>query len=223
MVAAKPLASSELERLSAALASEALPEAMPLDAVQGAFYAMASGPAAFPPLDRWLSWLIGGNAGWQDDAQRIDVESLLQRFAAASAREIIEEEDPLPVILFDDDSGKPDHATWCHGYLDGVDQCEPSWRSFSDDDAVDELLLPIEVLALGRAAESTPIEGIDDVATFARGARQDLAAILLDIRQYWFDLRTSRVPVRREAPRVGRNDRCPCGSGRKFKQCHGAA
>jgi preprotein translocase subunit SecA len=21
---------------------------------------------------------------------------------------------------------------------------------------------------------------------------------------------------------VGRNDRCPCGSGKKFKQCHGA-
>ena len=25
------------------------------------------------------------------------------------------------------------------------------------------------------------------------------------------------------APKVGRNDPCPCGSGRKFKQCHGAA
>jgi uncharacterized protein len=28
--------------------------------------------------------------------------------------------------------------------------------------------------------------------------------------------------VRREAPKVGRNDPCPCGSGKKFKQCHGA-
>jgi preprotein translocase subunit SecA len=25
----------------------------------------------------------------------------------------------------------------------------------------------------------------------------------------------------REAPKVGRNDPCPCGSGKKFKQCHG--
>jgi hypothetical protein len=23
-------------------------------------------------------------------------------------------------------------------------------------------------------------------------------------------------------PKVGRNDPCPCGSGRKFKKCHGA-
>ena len=29
--------------------------------------------------------------------------------------------------------------------------------------------------------------------------------------------------LRRDAPKVGRNDPCPCGSGRKFKQCHGAA
>ncbi|MOA64703.1 hypothetical protein D3C78_1908390 [compost metagenome] len=27
-------------------------------------------------------------------------------------------------------------------------------------------------------------------------------------------------PVKREE-RVGRNDACPCGSGKKYKQCHG--
>jgi len=29
-------------------------------------------------------------------------------------------------------------------------------------------------------------------------------------------------PMRREEPKVGRNDVCPCGSGKKFKKCHGA-
>ncbi len=29
-------------------------------------------------------------------------------------------------------------------------------------------------------------------------------------------------PIRREAPKVGRNDPCPCGSGRKYKKCCGA-
>jgi preprotein translocase subunit SecA len=32
----------------------------------------------------------------------------------------------------------------------------------------------------------------------------------------------SVAPVKREAPKVGRNDLCPCGSGEKFKKCHGA-
>ncbi len=29
------------------------------------------------------------------------------------------------------------------------------------------------------------------------------------------------VPVRRDMPKVGRNEPCPCGSGKKFKQCCG--
>ena len=29
------------------------------------------------------------------------------------------------------------------------------------------------------------------------------------------------VTIRRETPKVGRNDPCPCGSGKKYKQCHG--
>ena len=31
-----------------------------------------------------------------------------------------------------------------------------------------------------------------------------------------------REPVKRDEPKVGRNDPCPCGSGRKYKKCHGA-
>jgi preprotein translocase subunit SecA len=27
----------------------------------------------------------------------------------------------------------------------------------------------------------------------------------------------------RQGPRVGRNDPCPCGSGKKYKKCHGSA
>jgi preprotein translocase subunit SecA len=29
--------------------------------------------------------------------------------------------------------------------------------------------------------------------------------------------------VKREEPKVGRNDPCPCGSGKKYKKCHGAS
>ncbi len=30
-----------------------------------------------------------------------------------------------------------------------------------------------------------------------------------------------QMPVHRDEPKVGRNDPCPCGSGKKYKQCHG--
>ena len=31
----------------------------------------------------------------------------------------------------------------------------------------------------------------------------------------------NRKTVRRDRPKVGRNDPCPCGSGKKYKKCHG--
>ena len=30
-------------------------------------------------------------------------------------------------------------------------------------------------------------------------------------------------PIRRTEKKVGRNEACPCGSGRKYKKCHGSA
>lgn len=40
--------------------------------------------------------------------------------------------------------------------------------------------------------------------------------------RWWFDpLRSGPPPLERARP-VGRNDPCPCGSGRKFKKCCGA-
>jgi preprotein translocase subunit SecA len=32
-----------------------------------------------------------------------------------------------------------------------------------------------------------------------------------------------RKPIVRDLPKVGRNDPCPCGSGKKYKKCHGTA
>jgi uncharacterized protein YecA (UPF0149 family) len=34
--------------------------------------------------------------------------------------------------------------------------------------------------------------------------------------------RAAAAGGRAEAPRAGRNEPCPCGSGKKFKKCHGA-
>jgi SEC-C motif-containing protein len=43
-------------------------------------------------------------------------------------------------------------------------------------------------------------------------------------RWYFVDgKQVSHAPVRREGPRVGRNDPCTCGSGKKYKKCCGKA
>jgi uncharacterized protein len=53
-------------------------------------------------------------------------------------------------------------------------------------------------------------------------AIDDLVAAVADLYELTEDLRYHVDTVRRETPKVGRNDPCPCGSGRKYKQCHGA-
>jgi uncharacterized protein YecA (UPF0149 family) len=38
-------------------------------------------------------------------------------------------------------------------------------------------------------------------------------------RLIW-DIKPTSVQMARKPPRVGRNELCPCGSGKKFKHCH---
>jgi len=51
------------------------------------------------------------------------------------------------------------------------------------------------------------LDGVQDVYDFFRDARERALA---------------PATVRRDGAKVGRNDPCPCGSGKKYKQCHGA-
>jgi len=51
----------------------------------------------------------------------------------------------------------------------------------------------------------------------------EVEAAIPHIHKFWEPLRQSAVTqVQRDAPKVGRNDDCPCGSGKKFKKCCGA-
>ena len=43
-----------------------------------------------------------------------------------------------------------------------------------------------------------------------------------DGRWYFAEGVQVQIPKRREEPKIGRNDPCHCGSGKKLKKCHGA-
>jgi len=43
----------------------------------------------------------------------------------------------------------------------------------------------------------------------------------LNINQFTEPDAEKPATVQRAGPKVGRNDACPCGSGKKYKQCHG--
>jgi uncharacterized protein len=59
-----------------------------------------------------------------------------------------------------------------------------------------------------------PLATLDD-------AMEELVVTVADLSELTRELRYKVDTVKREAPKVGRNDPCPCGSAKKFKQCHG--
>ena len=53
------------------------------------------------------------------------------------------------------------------------------------------------------------------------GAIEDLVLAAVDLWDLTHRQRFHVETIRRDTPKVGRNDPCPCGSGKKFKACHG--
>jgi uncharacterized protein len=66
-----------------------------------------------------------------------------------------------------------------------------------------------------RLQRELPLKSVDE-------AVEDLVLAVADLWELTRERRFRVETVRRDQPKVGRNDPCPCGSGKKFKQCHGA-
>jgi uncharacterized protein len=60
-----------------------------------------------------------------------------------------------------------------------------------------------------------PLNDLDD-------AIEELVVTVADLCDLTQEQRYAVETIRRETPKLGRNDPCHCGSGRKYKQCHGA-
>ena len=72
----------------------------------------------------------------------------------------------------------------------------------------------------GGGADSTPAFGGSAFAAPSQGAASARQAQKQPPRVGGDD--AAIKTVRHDAPKVGRNDPCPCGSGKKYKKCHGA-
>src|SRR5690606_25096185 len=88
---------------------------------------------------------------------------------------------------------------------------------------------PLASPAPRRIAPEPSVEaGVGVAAHASPSAAPSLTGIASSARTDMSRIRTNRVedsPAARPAAvadKVGRNDPCPCGSGRKYKKCHGA-
>jgi len=87
----------------------------------------------------------------------------------------------------------------------------------------------LEVVSTEAGGENDETGEVEFIAKFELGGmpqeHRERAVFKRDgKRWYYVDGKvTGQKPVVHEGPRVGRNDPCPCGSGKKYKKCHGAA
>jgi uncharacterized protein len=209
----------ELERLEQLLSEEPLASsALSADALQGMFVALAIGPDEAPPA-RWLEAALGDDPDTPPVAASEELVALMTRFRDDTARAL--HDGSLSLLLYSLRRGRPDYETWSRGFLAGVELSEAGWYDAADPDDVEELLFPIFVLA----DELTPEERTRYTPAAWRklvlDAQAGLDATLLRLRDFWAIVRSPPQTVRHATARVGRNEPCPCGSGRKFKQCCG--
>lgn len=111
---------------------------------------------------------------------------------------------------------------WCLGYLQGVGLDEESWLPLMmqrEDLFATLLMFGTNEDPDDDGDDDAPIDAIDKSELSAEQLNDysaNLHEVIPEIYAYWLSKRT---PVRVE-PKLGRNDMCHCGSGKKFKHCH---
>ncbi len=116
---------------------------------------------------------------------------------------------------------------WALGFMFAVENWPDDWLPPRDRDAaemLDAALTAIVAVAeddRGKPALSMYAE--DGPPSVSEQRIDDLGAAIwavYDLRQLWKSLGPKVETIRKEAT-PGRNDLCPCGSGKKYKKCHG--
>jgi len=117
---------------------------------------------------------------------------------------------------------------WALGFMFAVENWPEEWAAPRDKEAAQWLDAALEsVVALTEDDTGKPELSIYDENGPASTSRARIEAYgdaiwgIYDLRQLWKSMGPRQETiVKGEQP--GRNDPCPCGSGKKFKKCHGA-
>ncbi|MDF9833595.1 preprotein translocase subunit SecA [Ereboglobus sp. PH5-5] len=96
--------------------------------------------------------------------------------------------------------------------------CTGLFRSASNLQAFENMLAMLSRGAKLQGPENAEASGpsVRTTVTHSGPAQQQLSTNSPE-----GEIKLPKVTIRRETPKVGRNDPCPCGSGKKYKNCHG--
>ncbi|SEN46020.1 uncharacterized protein SAMN05192583_2850 [Sphingomonas gellani] len=216
---------SRLRRLDDALAALPLEEPMLLTELDGFLHGIVVCPEAIAPAE-WFGNIWGIDDG---DVPVFDDPADVRWFTdAVMARhdEIVRDlgrGKPRPVIDIDERNGEPLWEMWIDGFAEAMALRPDGWTAIDQGDdpeaaaAVSRLRTLIAVARNESDLDSMQINALQDCA--ATDMMEDV------VRLYGArSAATSTVQILSVATnpaKAGRNDPCPCGSGKKFKRCCG--
>ena len=185
--------------------------------LDGFFTALACAPNTIMP-SRWMPAIWGGEElapEWQTKKELEDFTRAV--FTLYNHVMHCLNEDDFQALFLERNIDDKTHTMvdeWCHGYLRGFNLWGP--LSATDAALVEQHIQPIKLFATENGFNK--LDSMSEAEVVAQ--QQLIEPAVRRLFQYFLQQRTqASKPVTREAPKVGRNDPCPCGSGKKYKKC----
>jgi uncharacterized protein len=225
----KPLTDAELDELSQFLIGDDMPEeTMDIAMLDGFLTGIVISPNTLSP-SRWLAaiWDEGeaNPMAWKSADQMQHIIGLIMRMyndRVHDLQEDIAEFEPLIYQSEQEGETVPILDEWCTGFISAIGLDPDGWAPLIDADSEHEgggLLTPM--LLYGTEDGWEQIKQNEGLAARHQDFADALGPCVIGIRDYWLPYRKEASTYRRETDKVGRNDACPCGSGKKFKKCCG--
>lgn len=227
-----PLDRVDLEVLDRFLMSDrSPPDSMMLSDLDGFLTGIVIGPELVLPSE-WMPVIWGGEAPEFADAAEAKavLGAIMGRY-----NEIIRQiaADAFAPIFWASRDGTVIAADWAEGYLRAIMLRADAWGPLFKSKRDGHLLLPI--LALCGDEHGASLLGLppDEEDRFMAEATDFIPDCVTAIAKYWRAKGSTQIsmpllherPVQPDRPssKTGRNQLCPCGSGKKFKKCCGKA
>jgi len=223
----EPLNDAELERLSSVLESFGDKSSMNIEQLDGFLTALVCGPENVPP-SRYLPKIWGHRAVFEDPSSAQEFLVLIMRHWNSVADTLNSGELYLPLLL-EDESGITHGNDWADGFLRGMEFGRDDWALLMEDEDHGGSLIAIFALANEHNTDPKMRSYKDPISTDLRETL--IAGAVAGTTQIYRYFKAQRLldndplgnmpSFLRTMPKIGRNDPCPCGSGKKFKRCCG--
>jgi uncharacterized protein len=221
------LSDKELDQLSDFLKNIG-PSALSLEAVDGLFCALICGPELVQPSE-YLPEIWGEDFVFDNQEDVALIVGLLMRHwntIASTLQGTLKALDVYMPILFVSDDGVTRGNDWAQGFMRGALIRPMFWHELMESEEYGGSILPMMLLSHENDPDPTmrpplvPPEKREDILL-------EMIAGLTKIYRHFEPLRRSRPSGLQTPPhtrrqtgsKVGRNDPCPCGSGKKYKRC----